>query len=107
MEIEKAIEYYEKRVAIEKQQAAEYKGLGGEFEVSAPLRKNVLERHEAALSALREQQEREKGTPMKMGGKNPDGTLRYFCPKCGRLFWDKDAVENYCPHCGRRLKEEK
>ena len=60
---------------------------------------------DTAAKALRSQQEREKGIPVKAGGKNPDGGSRYFCPKCGRVFWDADSVEDYCPSCGMKLKE--
>lgn len=110
MEIEKAIEYYEKRVAVEKEQATEYEGLGGEFAVSAPLRKSVLERHEAVLSALRAQQEREKGCeycrrgiisvhmemkPSSMGNEqlNPN-RAPWFCPMCGRRLKEAQEDEN-------------
>lgn len=46
---------------------------------------------------------KEENAPVK-GGKNPDGTQRYHCPHCGRLWWEAKFVPKRCD-CGVNLKD--
>jgi hypothetical protein len=58
---------------------------------------------ESLQAQLTESQRRERAAAVSAIGKNPDGTERYACPTCGRIFWERGFVESYCPSCGQAL----
>ena len=29
---------------------------------------------------------------------------KWHCPACGRIYWEKEFIEDYCSSCGQRLE---
>lgn len=36
--------------------------------------------------------------------KGPANVEYWSCPACGRIYWEKDHIDNYCGSCGQELE---
>lgn len=48
----------------------------------------------------------EKQTPRKVCWTLECYIEKWHCPTCGRIYWEKEFIEDYCSSCGQRLVVE-
>jgi DNA-directed RNA polymerase subunit RPC12/RpoP len=112
MKIEEAIKSFEKNVEMYKRRIEDYNDPDVELRAALPIQKQLLERSQLALSALRAQRERENpktceyeiDEPSKEGYSSDPGRF-YECTNCKADYINIDQAGEWthCPYCGAEI----
>lgn len=48
----------------------------------------------------------EKQIPLQPFNEGKTFSKHWVCPSCGRLYWEKESINNYCDSCGQKFDLE-